>query len=205
MDLHRRDEVGAPIIEDFNGQTVDGAMNGGATTIMENQAQNYGVPPAGVEPSGVNTNGGAPSYVAAPMQQQQNQQQHNNGMQPSYQQQQQPAPAYDPSVPPSELFELEDRFIIFLDMPGLDRESINVKYDHPHISISANRPSVIDNMKNEHGNKLIQNSAKKYYGDLHASFGINKNIETVSAKYNDGVLEITALFKQKGEISITIE
>lgn len=200
MDLYERDKVSAPIIEDFNGQTIDGAVNGGSTTILENQAERYAVPPMGVEPSSVNT-GGAPSYIPAPIHPQHPQQ--NYGMQPTYQQPQ-PAP-YDPSIPISELFELDDKFVIMLDMPGLDKSTIDIKYDHPSILINAVRPDAIENMKEKYGESLLQNSKRKYYGKLSAGFNINKNIETVEAEYTDGILIITAIFKQKGEISIKLK
>ncbi|WP_435064909.1 Hsp20/alpha crystallin family protein [Halobaculum sp. EA56] len=76
-----------------------------------------------------------------------------------------------------ELYEEDDAFVLTVDMPGFEREEIDVTWDEGRLNVAAEH---VDDAHN----------SKKTY---HRSFRLPKDIEEdgIAASYRNGVLEVT--------------
>ena len=74
------------------------------------------------------------------------------------------------------------------EMPGVKKEDINVQIDGNQVSISAETKR--EKEEKEQG-KVIR--SERYYGSLFRSFSLGQDMDQAqaSAKYNDGILELT--------------
>lgn len=115
------------------------------------------------------------------------------------------APAVDESKPKSHLIQLPDKFIIILDVPGIPRDHITIDFDEPTLSISGIRSNPSDEYIATYGED-IQQQSNKYYGEFKLNYKMSKNIDSIDATMEDGILKIEAKFKAKSEpTSISIK
>lgn len=87
--------------------------------------------------------------------------------------------------PPVDLFEDENAFTLQLELPGVDRDKIEVEVTHEELVIRGERPYV----KPESGNIV---HSERAYGQFQRSFrlGVPVQNNAVEANYRDGVLTI---------------
>jgi len=84
--------------------------------------------------------------------------------------------------------EQEKVFVVHAEMPGIKKEDIHVSIDGPVVSISAERKQEKDVKEGERVLRL-----ERYFGKVSRSFQLGQDIDdsAASAKFNDGVLELT--------------
>lgn len=84
--------------------------------------------------------------------------------------------------------EVADHYAVHAELPGIRKEDIHVHIDGPVVSISAERKQERD-VKD--GEKVLR--TERYFGKVSRSFQLGQEIDEAkaSAKFNDGVLELT--------------
>lgn len=84
--------------------------------------------------------------------------------------------------------EQEGVFLVHAEIPGVRKEDIQVAVDGPVVSISAERH---DAKEAREGERLLR--SERYVGKISRSFQLAQEIDEgqVTAKYSDGVLELT--------------
>ena len=87
-----------------------------------------------------------------------------------------------------EVSENEQAYTLRAELPGVKKEDININIDGDQVAITAEA-------KNEkevkEGERLLR--SERYYGKLYRAFALGQPIDdgTASAKYTDGILELT--------------
>lgn len=89
--------------------------------------------------------------------------------------------------------ETKDSYLMEADLPGVNRESIDLEYENNYLTISAKRSDTVE----ENGNNYVRRERRS--GEFKRSFYVD-NVEEnkIDAVFNDGVLKIT-LPKQEKE------
>jgi HSP20 family protein len=79
-------------------------------------------------------------------------------------------------------------YVVRADIPGVQKEDINVDIDGNVVSISA---EVKEEKEEKEGERVIR--SERYYGSMSRSFSLAQDVDekTANAKYADGVLELT--------------
>jgi HSP20 family protein len=90
-------------------------------------------------------------------------------------------------VPEVNIDEKEDCYVVSAEMPGFDREDIEVKFQDGVLAIKAEHKEEIK--KEEQGNVLNERHYESFYRSL--NFGNNVAESDVSAKYGKGILNLT--------------
>lgn len=90
-------------------------------------------------------------------------------------------------APAVDITESDDAFLVTADLPGVPKENINIEVLDNVITISGERTSEVE--KDEKGAHRIERT----YGSFRRSLTIPTAVdsENVSAKFKDGVLEVT--------------
>lgn len=85
----------------------------------------------------------------------------------------------------TDIYELNNKYIIEIDLPGAKKENIKVTYESGYLTIK-----IIKNFLNSAPNTYIRR--ERFYGELKRSFyiGIKKDNDII-ANYKNGVLEIS--------------
>lgn len=88
--------------------------------------------------------------------------------------------------------ETENSYLIEADLPGVNRESIDLDYENNYLTISAKRDSTVE----EKGDNYVRRERR--YGELKRSFYVD-NVEEnkIDAVFSDGVLKITLPKQEK--------
>ncbi|WP_290900173.1 Hsp20/alpha crystallin family protein [Ferroglobus sp.] len=102
---------------------------------------------------------------------------------------------------PLDVIDEGDRFRIVVDLPGFNKEDINVYVENGDLVIKAERKEE----KEEEGKNFIRKERK--YGEVYrrVSLPSEVDIDKISAKYNNGVLEIIIPKVEKEKKVIKIE
>lgn len=84
----------------------------------------------------------------------------------------------------SDIYEVDNKFAIDIDLPGLSKENIRVNYDNGYITVSA--------VKTEEKRSLDKYVRKeRFTGEIRRSFYIGeKREQDIRATYKNGVLSI---------------
>ncbi len=84
-----------------------------------------------------------------------------------------------------ELKETDTEYTITADLPGVDKENINLSYDNGYLTIGAKRENVVEDKKENYVRQ------ERSYGEFRRCFYMN-NIDdsAIEAKFNNGVLSI---------------
>lgn len=88
-------------------------------------------------------------------------------------------------TPPVDIIETENSLKLFADMPGVDKDSINITIEHDTLTIRGNVDTTpVEGLELEYAEYEI--------GDFQRSFNLNDTIdqEKIEANYKDGVLEL---------------
>jgi HSP20 family protein len=102
-----------------------------------------------------------------------------------------PVPRFNRKITPSfdiDMVESESSYSIHADIPGVNKEDINVSIDGGYLTISAERSS-----KTEKSEDCQYHFSERSHGTFTRNFPLpdNVNSESLRAKYENGVLEIT--------------
>lgn len=84
--------------------------------------------------------------------------------------------------------ENDNAYVLRAEIPGVKKSDINVSIDGDTVAIGAEVRSEKD-VKN--GDRVLR--AERYYGKVYRAFTLGQSVDeaTTSAKYTDGVLELT--------------
>ena len=84
--------------------------------------------------------------------------------------------------------EQDGAYVVYADIPGVKKEDIQVNIDGDEVSISAESRAEKEVKENE---RVLHR--ERYYGKVARSFKLGADIDqaAASAKYTDGVLELT--------------
>jgi len=85
--------------------------------------------------------------------------------------------------PLADVFETENEYLVALDLPGVDREALEVDVDDNRLTIRGVRQ--VDNSK--------QHRSERPHGKFFRTFTVPKTVDqaSVTAEYKDGVLKLT--------------
>lgn len=99
-------------------------------------------------------------------------------------------------VPAADVYERENLYVVALDLPGIDREALDISIDEDKLSIRGVRTI-------EDGN---ERRAERPRGRFLRRFGLPQSIEQqgITAEYKDGVLRLT-LPKRQAKPSQRVE
>ena len=90
----------------------------------------------------------------------------------------------------TDIKETDDAYDVKVDVPGINKDDISLSYDNGILSISAKRDSFEDESDKD-GNII---TSERSYGSYSRQYRLPNIIkDQISAKYTDGVLEITLL------------
>jgi HSP20 family protein len=100
-------------------------------------------------------------------------------------------------IPEIEMFERDNQLVIRADLPGLNRDEVEVQIDNDQVIIRGERRY---EFTDEQGGVY---RSERSYGRFERVIPLPEgvNAENAEAKYRDGVLEITMPAPQRGEIS----
>ena len=90
--------------------------------------------------------------------------------------------------------EIEKAYMVHAEIPGVRKEDIDVSIDGSLVSIRAE----VRREKEEKGETMLR--SERYYGAMTRSFTLATEVDekTATAKYSDGVLELTLPKKPGG-------
>ena len=97
-------------------------------------------------------------------------------------------PQADAPVVKMDVKEEEKNYLVHAEIPGVKKEDIHVSVDGAVVSITAERREEKDVRE---GERVLR--TERYFGKVSRSFQLAQEIDEaqVSAKYTDGVLELT--------------
>ncbi|MEM9243412.1 MAG: Hsp20/alpha crystallin family protein [Pseudomonadota bacterium] len=92
-------------------------------------------------------------------------------------------------TPSADIHETDNAFIIKADIPGVDKNDVDITFDNGVLSINGHRKY---KHEEKEAGKVIR--SERFEGEFRRSFALPKSIdvEKISAKMSDGVLVITA-------------
>lgn len=93
--------------------------------------------------------------------------------------------------------EQDKAFMVHAEMPGIKKEDIHVTIDGPVVSISAERRQEKEVKESE---RVLR--SERHFGKVSRSFQLGLDIDenAASAKFNDGVLELTLPKKASAKV-----
>ncbi len=95
-----------------------------------------------------------------------------------------------------DLTEDDKNFFVKAEIPGVKKEDIKVSVEGNQVSLSA---EVKKEKEEKEGSKIIR--SERYYGSVARSFTLDESVDQAkaSAKYEDGVLQLTLPKKPNGQ------
>jgi HSP20 family protein len=81
----------------------------------------------------------------------------------------------------------ENAYTVHAEIPGVNKDDINVTIDGNQVAISA---EVKRNSEQKQGERVLH--SERYYGKVYRAFSLAQDVDEASAqaKYNEGVLEL---------------
>ncbi len=108
-------------------------------------------------------------------------------------------PARNPRVPAVDVYETPAAYILMMDLPGVKKEDIHVKYSDGTLSISAEARG----LQRNDGNWIMhERRVGRYVRGVNLGRGVDPS--TISANYSDGILELT-ISKPAEDMSEAVE
>ncbi|ASW43236.1 Hsp20/alpha crystallin family protein [Clostridium isatidis] len=81
--------------------------------------------------------------------------------------------------------ETENEYLLEAELPGYNKENINLEYKNNYLTLSAVKEEIIDNSR---GNYIRK---ERSYGKVSRTFYIeNLDKDNIKARYKDGVLQV---------------
>ncbi len=95
-----------------------------------------------------------------------------------------------------DLKETEDSYLVEADLPGVNKEAIDLTYDNNYLTISAKRDDVIEENKENYVRR------ERHYGEFKRCFYVdNVDENKIQASFENGVLKIDLPKLNKGKDS----
>lgn len=92
-----------------------------------------------------------------------------------------------------DLKENENEYIIEADLPGINKDAIDITYENNYLTISAKRDDTVEDKKENYVRR------ERHYGEFNRSFYIdNIDDNKINAEFKDGVLSINIPKLNKG-------
>lgn len=93
----------------------------------------------------------------------------------------------------ADIYEMDNRYAIDIDLPGLSKENIRINYDNGYITVDA--------IKTEEKRSLDKYIRKeRFVGEVKRSFYIGeKKEQDIKATYKNGILNITFPKEEQGK------
>lgn len=95
-------------------------------------------------------------------------------------------------APPVDIQELADSFVVRLDIPGADKESIAVRVANATLTVTANAPEYFDGAARMLNDNLLPSEYRREF-----TLADNIDPDSIVAVYELGVLRITLKKKQQ--------
>jgi len=102
---------------------------------------------------------------------------------------------------PIDIVEEDGHYVVTADMPGVEKEEINIKADNKGVEISAESSHEIE----EENEKYYRKERSKREFNRRVSFPSEVDAESIEASYEDGVLTIKAEKEEEEGRNIEIE
>lgn len=103
----------------------------------------------------------------------------------------------------SDVVENDNEYIIKVDLPGMDKNNINLNYNNGILTVSGSRKS-FKNLTNDKNNSIIHRERTE--GHISRSFRLpNVVASEIHAKYDNGVLTITLPKQSSGQSDNSIQ
>lgn len=84
-----------------------------------------------------------------------------------------------------DLKETEDSYMIEADLPGIQKDAVNIEYENNYLVISAKRE---DNIEDKNDNYVRR---ERHYGEFRRAFYVDNIDESkIKASFRDGVLKV---------------
>ncbi len=118
---------------------------------------------------------------------------------------------YSTSISPNvDVVENEDSYQILAEMPGLDKKDLSVDVSDGILTIKGERKEEKEKVEKGKGNKGKYHYLERSYGSYVRQFRLSEDVDqdSVSAKYNNGVLELNIKKSEKAkpkQIEIKVE
>lgn len=95
-------------------------------------------------------------------------------------------PKRQPNLMKTDIKEKDDKYIIEMDLPGSEKENINLSLEDGYLVIST---KVIKEEKNEEEKYIHQ---ERYYGECSRNFYVGSEVteEDIHAEFKNGILKI---------------
>ncbi len=93
----------------------------------------------------------------------------------------------------TDIRETKDKYLLDIDLPGFEKENINISLDNGYLNIEAKTG---DEKDTEDGEKIVRK--ERYYGECSRSFYIGEQFkeEDIHAEFKNGILKIKLAKKQ---------
>ncbi len=92
---------------------------------------------------------------------------------------------------PTDISETDNEYVLTVDVPGVNKENINITFDDSYLTIKVNNRT-----EEEDNNKYIRHEIREY--DMSRSYYLeNADENSIKAKLQDGVLQISVTKKAK--------
>ncbi len=87
----------------------------------------------------------------------------------------------------TDIKEKKDKYLVEVDLPGFERENINLSLDKGYLNIKA---KVEENEDNDEDEKFVRK--ERFYGECSRSFYIGEDIgeQDIKAEFKNGILRI---------------
>ena len=94
----------------------------------------------------------------------------------------------------TDIKETKDNYLIEMDLPGYDKDNINLSLKDGYLSISAK----VEKEENENEEEKYVRK-ERFYGECSRSFYVGDNLteEDISAEFKNGILKITVPKKEE--------
>lgn len=96
----------------------------------------------------------------------------------------------------TDIKEKKDKYIIEMDLPGYDKENINLELNNGYLEVSA---KVEKEDKNDEDEKFVRR--ERFFGECSRSFYVGEDItqEDINAEFKNGTLKIEIPKKEEQE------
>lgn len=100
----------------------------------------------------------------------------------------------------TDIKETENEYIVLAELPGVNKDNINIEVDENYMTITAVNDEIIEEEKNNYIRK------ERRSGRFQRSFNISDvKADEIKAKYENGILEIVLPKAEKGKKSRRID
>lgn len=94
----------------------------------------------------------------------------------------------------TDIVEKKDKYVLDIDLPGFEKENINISLNNGYLEISA---KVERNEENEEHEKFVRQ--ERFFGECSRSFYVGEEIleDEIEAEFKNGILKIAIPKKEK--------